>query len=98
MPPLCEDMPVFTAEMERVMTLLAFDDMTSSPVADLLSASQRQKVASEVNTAILISHNKEHDSKLPLILKTLSWSQHQLGKKVLFPRMTNLSTQELQES
>ena len=37
------------------MALLAFEDMRTSPVADLMDISQRQKTASELNAAILSS-------------------------------------------
>ena len=37
------------------MALLAFEDARSSPVADLMDISQRQKTASELNAAILSS-------------------------------------------
>lgn len=37
------------------MTLLAFEDTTSSPVGDLMDVAQRQKTASELNAAILCS-------------------------------------------
>lgn len=37
------------------MALLAFEDTRSSPVADLMDISQRQKTASELNAAILSS-------------------------------------------
>ncbi len=40
---------------ERTMALLAFEDTRSSPVADLMDISQRQKTASELNAAILSS-------------------------------------------
>lgn len=44
-----------TACAERTMALLAFEDTRSSPVADLMDISQRQKTASELNAAILSS-------------------------------------------
>ena len=37
------------------MALLAFEDVRSSPVADLMDIAQRQKTASELNAAILAS-------------------------------------------
>jgi hypothetical protein len=40
---------------ERTVTLLAFEDASQSPLADLMDVTQRQKTASELNAAILSS-------------------------------------------
>ena len=40
------------------MALLAFEDVRSSPVADLMDIAQRQKTASELNAAILASQSQ----------------------------------------
>ena len=40
---------------ERTVTLLAFEDASQSPLADLMDITQRQKTASELNAAILSS-------------------------------------------
>jgi hypothetical protein len=56
------------------MALLAFDTR-KSPVGELLDFSQRQKVASELNAAILTSQCQEKDPKLPSMLKMLVWGQ-----------------------
>ena len=34
------------------------------------------------------------DPKLPSLLKMLLWAQNQLGEKVSFPKVTNLTTAE----
>lgn len=46
-------------ELERTVALLAFEDVSNSPVGDLLDISQRLKTASEVNAAILTSQSHE---------------------------------------
>jgi hypothetical protein len=61
-------------ELERTMALLAFESR-KSPVGDLLDHSQRQKIASELNAAILTSQCQEKDPKLPSMLKMLVWAQ-----------------------
>ena len=43
---------------ERTVTLLAFEDATQSPLADLMNVTQRQKTASELNAAILSSQRQ----------------------------------------
>ena len=51
------------------MALLAFEDTRSSPVADLMDISQRQKTASELNAAILSSQCQVSSVHLrPLLL------------------------------
>ena len=40
------------------MALLAFEDASKSPVAELMDVSQRQKTASELNAAILQSQSQ----------------------------------------
>eukprot|EP00184_Porphyridium_aerugineum_P006270 CAMPEP_0184700550 /NCGR_PEP_ID=MMETSP0313-20130426/14250_1 /TAXON_ID=2792 /ORGANISM="Porphyridium aerugineum, Strain SAG 1380-2" /LENGTH=233 /DNA_ID=CAMNT_0027160273 /DNA_START=10 /DNA_END=711 /DNA_ORIENTATION=+ len=85
--PRGEENPEFLSELEKVMALLAFDDPSKSPLAELLDQSQRQKTASELNAAILTSQSHERNAKLPGILKLLSWSEAQLSKHATFPRL-----------
>ena len=70
--------PEFLEELERTMALLAFDDHSKSPVGDLLDYSQRQKTASELNSAILATQCQDKDPKLPTMLKMLVWAQVRL--------------------
>ena len=53
---------------ERTVTLLAFEDASQSPLADLMDVTQRQKTASELNAAILSSQcqvrSLTHSSRL----------------------------------
>lgn len=46
------------------MSLLAFDLNGPSPVSDLLTPAQRQKLASELNSALLLSQSQEKDPKV----------------------------------
>jgi glucose-induced degradation protein 8 len=75
----------FLKELERTMTLLAFEDPSKSPMADLLSPEQRQRTASEMNAAILSSQCQEKEPKLPALLKSLLWTQEQLKEQASFP-------------
>jgi glucose-induced degradation protein 8 len=86
----------FLKELERTMTLLAFDDASKSPMADLLSPAQRQRTASELNAAILTSQCQEKEPKLPALLKTLLWAQDQLKERASFPIM-DIRTGNLQD-
>jgi hypothetical protein len=78
-------------EIECTLALLAFDKPETSPYGELLHSSQRQKVASEVNSALLAMDNCEPSSKLASLLKLLLWAQEELdNKKIKYPKMTNL--------
>ena len=73
------------------MALLAFENPLDSPFADLLLPVQRQRLASEVNSAILEFENLESSAKLTILIKMLLWSQDLLDKKnVQYPKMTDL--------
>ena len=47
--------PEFIEQIEEVMSLLAFTKVKESPLKHLVEVSERQKLASEVNEAILAS-------------------------------------------
>ncbi|GER31638.1 LisH and RanBPM domains containing protein [Striga asiatica] len=85
--PRGEENQGFLEELERTIALLAFEDMTNCPVAELLDISQRLKTAREVNAAILISQSHEKDPKLLSLLKMLIWVQNQLDEKATYPRI-----------
>nr|GMD10239.1 glucose-induced degradation protein 8 homolog [Ipomoea batatas] len=87
----------FLEELEKTVALLAFEDVASSPVGELLDVSQRLKTASEINAAILTSQSHEKDPKLPVLLKLLTWTQNQLGEKVAYPRINDVSTAVLED-
>ena len=91
-----EENPEFLDELEQSLGLLAFDDATSCPFSELLQPSQRLKVISELNAALLASHDQEAMSKLSTLMKLVLWSQDQLEKKGLtFPKLTNIADGKL---
>ncbi|GAB4821825.1 hypothetical protein N2152v2_008871 [Parachlorella kessleri] len=93
--PCGEENPAFLEELERTVTLLVFEDVKDSPLADLMEPSQRHKTASELNAAILASQSQEKESRLPNLLKLLVWTQQQLDEKAAYPRIIDLATAEL---
>uniref|UniRef100_A0A7N0TJG4 CTLH domain-containing protein n=1 Tax=Kalanchoe fedtschenkoi TaxID=63787 RepID=A0A7N0TJG4_KALFE len=95
--PRGEENPNFLDELEKTVSLLAFDDTFNCPVKELMDPAHRNKTASEVNAAILTSQNHEKDPKLPTVLKMLVWAQKQLEEKAIFPHITDLSGAFLQE-
>ncbi|XP_019162042.1 PREDICTED: glucose-induced degradation protein 8 homolog [Ipomoea nil] len=86
----------FLDELERTMTLLAFEDVENCPLGELVDMSQRLKTASEVNAAILTSQSHEKDPKLPSLLKMLIWAQNELDEKLAYPRIKIVSTAALE--
>lgn len=57
--PRGEEHPEYLEELERTMTLLAFEGSPNSPLSSLLDYSQRQKTASELNAAILSAQSQK---------------------------------------
>ncbi|KAI4465382.1 ran binding protein 9-related [Holotrichia oblita] len=93
-----EDDPSVLSELERTIALLAFEDPHSSPFGDLLQPAHRQKIASEVNAAILkMEHQESTHPKISSLLKLILWSQQQLDKKnIKYAKITDLSTATLE--
>ncbi|XP_014205741.1 glucose-induced degradation protein 8 homolog [Copidosoma floridanum] len=79
-------------ELERTLALLAFDEPQKSPFSDLLHPTHRQKIASELNAAILKMEYQESTSpRVNNLLKMILWAQDELDKKkVKYPKMTDL--------
>ncbi|XP_026448327.1 protein GID8 homolog [Papaver somniferum] len=95
--PRGEENQSFLEELEKTVSLLAFENAADCPVGGLLDISQRLKTANEVNAAILTSQNHEKDPKLPSLLKMLVWAQSQLDEKALYPHIKDLSTGVLED-
>lgn len=89
-----ENNPEILNELERTLALLAFEKPEHSPFYDLLEQSHRQKVASELNAAILKQENQEHTSpRIANLLKLILWAQAELDKRnINYPKMTDLGT------
>jgi hypothetical protein len=81
------------------MALLAFDNPIDSPFSDLLHSVQRQRLASEINSAILEFENLESNAKLNILIKMLLWSQDILDKRTIsYPKMTDIGNARIEES
>ncbi|KAF9372148.1 hypothetical protein CPB97_001425 [Podila verticillata] len=93
--PRGEENPEFLAELEKTMSLLAFELTGPSPVSDLLTPAQRQKLASELNSALLLSQSQEKDPKLPALLKMCWYAQQQLDERCTFPKIKDFTKAEL---
>lgn len=86
-------------ELERTLALLAFEKPQNSPFSDLLEQAHRQKVASELNAAILKEDNSENTvPRIINLLKMILWAQNELDQKnVNYPKMTDLSTARIEQ-
>lgn len=86
------------SELERTLALLAFEKPQNSPFADLLEQSHRQKVASELNAAILKTQHCENTPRIINLLTLISWAQNELDKKnINYPKMTELATATIEQ-
>lgn len=97
--PRGEENPVFLAELERTMALLAFDtgvrgtdnpdpaNAIPSHIQELLLPSQRQRTAGQLNSAILTSQSHGKDPKLPNLLRMMAWGESLLESRADFPKL-----------
>ncbi|XP_065072309.1 glucose-induced degradation protein 8 homolog [Rhopilema esculentum] len=89
----------FLDELEKTMALLAYENPENSPFADLLNFSQRHKVASELNAAVLEADHQQTNSRLENLLKMLLWAQNELDeKKIKYPKMIDVANGIVQDS
>lgn len=95
-----EHNPAILVELERTLALLAFDEPDKSPFGDLLHPSHRQRVASELNAAILKAEHRESTTpQLVSLMKLVMWAQDQLDqKKVKYPKLTDLARAVLDDA
>ena len=92
-----EENPEFLNELEQSLSLLAFADMSTCPFSELLQQSQKLKVVSELNSALLASQDQEATSKLSTLMKLVLWAQSQLEKKgVEFPKLVEVTDGKLE--
>ncbi|CAG9840474.1 unnamed protein product [Diabrotica balteata] len=94
-----EEDPSVLSELERTVALLAFEEPLSSPFGDLLAPSHRQKVASEVNAAILkMEHQENTAPQVSTLLKLILWGQDKLTKRnVKYPKMVDLASAKIED-
>jgi len=93
-----ESNPEVLSELERTLALLAFEQPQKSPFSDLLEQSHRQKVASELNAAILKNeHYEQTTPRIINLLKLILWAQAELDKKSInYPKMNELSSAQIE--
>ncbi len=83
------------------MGLLAFEDPHLSPDSKIIEYSNRHKLASDINAAILESLCKSHgkniyykkkEKRLPTFIKMLKWSQMRAKELIKIPEIGNMRT------
>jgi glucose-induced degradation protein 8 len=89
-----ETHPEVLNELERTLALLAFEKPQNSPFADLLEQTHRQKIASELNAAILrLEHKQNQNPRIQSVLKLILWAQSELDKRnISYAKMTDLAS------
>uniref|UniRef100_A0A336MT85 CSON006270 protein n=1 Tax=Culicoides sonorensis TaxID=179676 RepID=A0A336MT85_CULSO len=94
-----ESNPEVLNELERTLALLAFEKPQNSPFSDLLDQTHRQKIASELNAAILKQEHQEYPSpRMVNILKLILWAQAELDKRnISYPKMTDLANATIEK-
>eukprot|EP00042_Codosiga_hollandica_P024370 m.102201 g.102201 ORF g.102201 m.102201 type:complete len:241 (+) comp51531_c0_seq7:104-826(+) len=76
--PLAGESELYLNQLDDCMALLALHQVPDCRVAHLLSQGQRQKVARELNTALLRSQHLQAEPRLPNLLRLMVWAQTRL--------------------
>jgi len=88
--PKGESSPSLLPAIERTLSLLVLDP-SQVQNGELFDPYHRVRVANEVNAAILVSQGQEQGARLPALIKLLWWTQEQLAKKAVFPRIVSMA-------
>ena len=78
------------SELEKIMSLLAFENISQSPFKDIGTKVNLKTLASIVNLTILSEQSQPCDLILPLVLKLLKFSQKELKKEIEFPEVISI--------
>ncbi|XP_030379786.1 glucose-induced degradation protein 8 homolog isoform X2 [Scaptodrosophila lebanonensis] len=85
-------------EMERTLALLAFEKPEESPFGDLMGHSYRQRIASEMNSAILKYEQAEDaEPKLMFLIKLILWAQGKLDNRCIDYQKFDLESDDFEE-
>ena len=75
-------------ELDQSMMLLAYDELEKSRYSELLHERERQKVARELNVAVLKHEQNITSSRLSNLLKLVLWAQEELNvNHMIYPQM-----------
>jgi hypothetical protein len=82
--PAAKDNPEMIKELEKALSLIVFNNIENSPLAELTSPLYKLIIADEVNKELLKIEGKEK-CDLGLAVKTLKWLEGKVEKHVTFP-------------
>jgi hypothetical protein len=88
--PITVNNPKLLSELEKIMSLLAYEDINNSPFKEVGKSDQLKKLSSIVNLQILASQMQPTDLILPLVMKLLKYSQQELKKEIKFPEIISV--------
>ena len=91
--PLSEGDDFLYKELEKVMGLLAYENINDAPEKELISDKFLEKIATKMNLVILnyLSGNKMINLNMDLLIKLTMYVQQGLKKEVNFPIITSLA-------
>uniref|UniRef100_A0A7S0BCE4 CTLH domain-containing protein n=1 Tax=Rhodosorus marinus TaxID=101924 RepID=A0A7S0BCE4_9RHOD len=76
--PCGEECPEFLEELQRTLTLLVFENEPDGTLSELMSFAQKQRTASELNSALLAFNQEKKDPMLPFLIKLIIWTEERL--------------------
>lgn len=88
--PIAKNNKGLLIELEKIMSLLAFEDIQQSPFKQLGTTEQLKKLSSVINIQILASQMQPTDLILPMVMKLLKYSQNELKKEINFPEILSV--------
>ena len=88
--PITQNNQKMLSELEKIMSLLAFENISQSPFKDIGTKVNLKTLASIVNLTILSEQSQPCDLILPLVLKLLKFSQKELKKEIEFPEVISI--------
>ena len=88
--PITQNNEKLLNELEKIMSLLAFEDINQSPFKELGTVEKLKKLSSIVNLQILSSQMQPTDLILPMVMKLLKYSQEELKKEIEFPEIVSV--------
>ena len=97
--PLVKDNEFLFKELEKVMGLLAYENIEDAPEKELFTQKFLEKISSKTNLVILnyISENKSITLNLELLIKLMMYVQAQIKKEMTFPQITGLCPLEFSD-
>lgn len=91
--PLAKDNPQFVSELENIMALLLYSNLSNSPDAHYLSDDQRRKTAEIANSTLLRYAKYSEKSKLERLMKAIFWAQDiAQAQGIAVPKLIDLRT------